>query len=285
MLPGEQSRIDVPHGISLRSELALRSLNLATAGGYLHERTDGQIPSIVFGRDEQGRHGNFHQDSYESICANAAWAKRLDKVHTASRRMRVRCDWQWKELDCCNSSDALLMNIFCHPRVFAGRSIRSLLQMERDAEPEFGFKPRVPLHREMMDCTEVDMRIGDLLVEAKLTESHFQWASPKLISRYRDLETVFDCSEIPIRNGKYRGYQLIRCALAAHALECSFCVFCDARRPDLIEVWYAILRAIRPVELRCRLKLLTWQELAATLPAELQEFLAMKYGIFGDVLS
>ena len=121
--------------------------------------------------------------------------------------------------------------------------------MERDAEPEFGFKPRVPLHREMMDCTEVDMRIGDLLVEAKLTESHFQWASPKLISRYRDLETVFDCSEIPIRNGKYGGYQLIRCALAAHALECSFCVFCDARRSDLIEVWYAVLRAIRPVEL------------------------------------
>jgi hypothetical protein len=283
MFHGEQTRIDVPHGISLRSELALRSLRLASACGYLHERTDGQIPSIVFGRDERGRHGNFHPESYESICANAAWAKRLDKVHTASRRMRIRCDWQWKELDCSNSSDALLMNIFCHPRVFAGSSIRSLLQMERNAEPEFGFKPRVPLHRGMTDRTEVDMRIGELLVEAKLTESHFQCASPKLISRYRDLATVFDCSELPVRNGKYGGYQLIRCALAAHALECSFCVFCDARRPDLIEVWYAILRAVRPVELRCRLKLLTWQELAGTLPCELQEFLAMKYGIFGDV--
>ena len=167
MLLDEQSRSNVPNGISLRSELALRSLNLASACRYLHDRTDGQIPSIVFGRDEQGRHGNFHPDSYQRICANAAWAKRLEKVHTASRRMRPRCDWQWKELDCCSSSDALLMNIFCHPKVLAGRSIQSMLHIERDAEPEFGFKPRVPLHRGMKDCTEVDMKIGELLVEAK----------------------------------------------------------------------------------------------------------------------
>jgi hypothetical protein len=278
----EQSRIDVPNGISLRSELALRSLKLASACEYVHERTDGRVPSIVFGRDEQGRHGNFHPDAYQRICANAAWAKRLEKVHTASRRMRVRCNWQWKELDCCSSSDALLMNIFCHPETLDGRAIRSMLHIEGHAEPEFGFKPRIPLHRGMKDSTEVDMKIGDLLVEAKLTESHFQWASPKLISRYRDLETVFDGSELPIRNGEYGGYQLVRGALAAHTLECSFCVLCDARRPDLIEVWYAILRAIRPVELRCRLKLLTWQELAETLPPDLQDFLAVKYGILGD---
>jgi hypothetical protein len=283
MLLDEQSRIDLPNGISLRCELALRSLKLASVYRYLHERTDGEIPSIVFGRDEQGRHGNFHQDSYQGICANAAWASRLDKVHTASRRMRLRCNWQWKELDCCSSSDALLMNIFCYPKVFAGREIQTMLNTDWDEEPEFGFKPRVPLHREMKDCTEVDMKIGSLLVEAKLTESNFQWASPRLISRYRDLEIVFDCSELPIRNGKYEGYQLIRGTLAAHALGCSFGVFCDARRPDLIEVWYKILRAVRPSELRCRLKLLTWQELAVTLPPDLRDFLAVKYGIMCSV--
>ncbi len=112
MLLSEQSRIDVPYGISLRSELAFRCLDLASVQGYLHERTDGEIPSIIFGRDERGRHGNFHPDAYRGICANAAWAQRLKKVHTASRRMRLRCNWQWKELDCCSSSDALLMNIF-----------------------------------------------------------------------------------------------------------------------------------------------------------------------------
>ena len=76
-----------------------------------------------------------------------------------------------------------------------------------------------------------------------------------------------------------RGYQLIRGVLAAHATGGSFCVLCDARRPDLIENWYSVMRAVRSCVLRCRLQLLTWQELAAVLPRSLQKFLAAKYGI------
>lgn len=279
MVLREQFRGNLPSGVSLRAELSIRSLKLASAHGYLHARTDGQVPSVIFGRDEEGRHGNFHPDAYRRILDREAWAKRLDKVHTASKRMRVRSDWQWKELDCSNSSDALLMNIFCYPEVARLRRIRTVLGLEGDVEPEFGFKPRVPLQGGRSDNTEVDMKIGDLLVEAKLTESGFQCASHKLISRYRDFDAVFDPSELSHRNGKQGGYQLIRGALAAYALGSSFCVLCDSRRPDLVEVWYSILRAVRPAELRCRLKLLTWQEIASVLPPELQNFLALKYGI------
>ena len=71
----------------------------------------------------------------------------------------------------------------------------------------------------------------------------------------------------------------IRGTLAAYATGRSFCVLCDSRRPDLIEGWYRVMRAVRPAELRCRLKLLTWQELASAVPEELQQFLATKYGI------
>jgi hypothetical protein len=39
------------------------------------------------------------------------------------------------------------------------------------------------------------------------------------------------------------------------------------------------MAAVRSAELRVRLKVLTWQELAALLPAALQEFLDLKYGI------
>jgi len=282
MASGEQFPIKIPSGISLRSELSLRGLRHALTHGYLHERTDGQIPSILFGRDENGRHGNFHPDAYQRICANEAWARRLEKVHTASKRMRPRSDWQWKELDCSNSSDALLMNIFCHPETMAGARIRTLLNAESAASPEFGFKPRIPLQTGRSDSTEVDVKIGELLIEAKLTESDFQWASPKLISRYRDLETVFDRAELPTRNGRYGGYQLIRGALATYNSGCSYCILCDARRPDLVEVWFRVLRAVRLVEIRCRMKLLTWQELAVTLPNALQNFLAEKYGIFPE---
>ena len=66
---------------------------------------------------------------------------------------------------------------------------------------------------------------------------------------------------------------------AARAQEASFCVIHDARRPDLREAWFAVMAAVRTAEMRVRLKVLTWQELAAALPAELRAFLEIKYGI------
>jgi hypothetical protein len=265
--------------LGLRLDLCTRALSHARFNSSLYETTDGGIPSIVFGLDDLGRHGNFHPASFARIQANPQWARRLQKVHTASKRQRLRSNWRWRELDCANSSDALLMNIFCYPNVPTARSTRLLLGANPDADPHFGVKPRVPLHQGKQDATEIDMQLGDLLVEAKLTESNFQQSHPRLIHRYRDLEEVFDPTELPVADGKHTGYQLIRGTLAAHATGKSFCVLLDARRPDLTEAWFRIMRAVRTANLRSRLKLLTWQELASTLPPELQIFLNAKYGI------
>jgi hypothetical protein len=71
----------------------------------------------------------------------------------------------------------------------------------------------------------------------------------------------------------------LRNVLAACALRCSFCVLVDGRRPDLTEAWYAVMKCVKPVELRTALRILTWQELAWVLPSRLQAFLATKYGI------
>ena len=123
------------------------------------------------------------------------------------------------------------------------------------------------------------MKLGDLLVEAKLTETDFQTAPIERVERYLDFEEVFDPAEL-IRSGdRIPGYQLIRGVLAAHASGESFCVFCDARRSDLIEKWHSVIRAVRSYNLRSRMKVLTWQELATALPAPLQQFLGTKYGI------
>jgi len=174
------------------------------------------------------------------------------------------------------------MNIFCHPEVMTSTRVQAMLGIDAGTVPEFGFKPRTPMLGGRRDATEVDMKAGNLLVEAKLTESDFQSARPDLIYRYRDLETVFDLSELPVRNNRQSCYQLIRGTLAAHATECAFCVLCDARRPDLIEAWFQVIRAVRLFDLRSRLKLLTWQELAAILPQDLQWFITNKYGIGAD---
>jgi hypothetical protein len=84
------------------------------------------------------------------------------------------------ELDSCTSSDALLMNIFCHPSVSRDDRVRALLGAEPGLSPCFGYKARVPLANGRFDRTEVNLRVGDLLIEAKLTESDFQ-SAPKVV--------------------------------------------------------------------------------------------------------
>jgi hypothetical protein len=401
----------------LRRDLSARAQHLARTHDLLHEISPGSNPAVIFGRDDHGRHGNFHPASDTTICANPAWLRRLAKPHTASRRSRARKDWQWMELDSANSSDALLMNIFCHPGVFNGHTlapaVANLLNVDPTAQPCFGINPGVPLKtvrkikrrttqslqtnlnqasepqtsntagapyldseiwaletptaastttdQTLTDRTEIDLQLGNLFLEAKLTESNFQTAAPRLIERYRDLETVFDLTRLPrkllhtpashppaedysqledspeieedpeiefdpvtnepaaadvnavilsraknprisskpprtptrakatiaaqaVQNASstrtlIHGYQLIRNVLAAYASDTGFCVLCDARRHDLIEIWYAILSAVHSYTFATRLKLLTWQELSTTLPQDLQQFLEAKYGI------
>ena len=123
------------------------------------------------------------------------------------------------------------------------------------------------------------MKLGGLLVEAKLTESDFQTCNYSVLEKYRDFKTVFDISELPRSGDQYISYQLIRNVLAGYASGLRFCVMLDARRQDLIEAWYRIMRCLREAELRTRCKVLTWQELSSSLPPRLQSFLESKYGI------
>jgi hypothetical protein len=266
--------------------------------------------------------------------------RRFDKIHAQAARSlpkpELEPDRRWRELDSSMSSDALLMNVFCTPGVAESAAVQNALGTEGDAAPVFGWKARVPLVNGRFDRTEVDMRLGTLLVEAKLTEGDFQAREAGIVEAYRDFDAVFDRellprvelppkrrtersefpeeysqefeslvdaterspgsppgfealtgsslsaegfrSNVPDTAG-YASYQLIRNVLAAYAGECSFCVVHDERRPDLREEWFRVMAAVKSAELRVRLKVLTWQELAALLPDKLQEFLDWKFGI------
>src|SRR5207245_1496443 len=229
----------------LRRELSVRGQQIAVTNGSVHETTAAEVPSVIFGRNESRQHGNFYPASYRNICAHPEWARRLAKVHTGSRRASPRAGWRWKELDCANTSDALLMNIFCCRRTLSNRALSSMLGVSAGNVPQFCFKPAIPLRSGRTDRTEIDMRLGDLMVEAKLTETDFQTAPSRMIERYRDLDEVFDREDLMMSGDAIRGYQLIRGVLAAYATGGSFCILCDARRPDLIENWYAVMRAVR----------------------------------------
>jgi hypothetical protein len=350
----------------LRRELGLR--NQRWAQGRPHVESYGNPPVIVYAPEhptdeglsvgtppESERHGNFFDAAYAAISARPEWLRRFDKVHAQGRALpRADSGRRWRELDSSMSSDALLMNVFCTPAVAESPALRRALGVDGDQPPVFGWKARVPLRSGRFDRTEVDMRLGSLLVEAKLTESDFQIKASTVLEAYRDFDEVFERELLPrvqlasnrhrevaefpenysqefevtevseevcertssesetcvpcsgldasasarmenrvfapsscqpahansvTGDDAYAGYQLIRNVLAAYAQGCSFCVVHDERRPDLREAWFEVMAAVKSAEMRVRLKVLTWQELAPMLPEDLQEFLDLKYGI------
>jgi hypothetical protein len=307
----------------LRLELGRR--NRRHARGRAHVESYGGFPVVVYA-PEDGRHGNFFDAAYAAIAARPEWMRRFDKVHAQGARSLPKAERRWRELDSSMSSDALLMNVFCAPGVAESAIVRQMLGVENNELPAFGWKARVALRNGRFDRTEVDMRWGGLLVEAKLTEADFQTRQAAVVEGYRDFEEVFDRELLPrvemrttrrrtavefaeeftqeweaegdeaaaqafqaeiVQRAReqepaepgYPGYQLIRNVLAAYAQGCSFCVMHDERRPDLREAWFRVMAAVKSAEMRVRLKVLTWQELAAVLPEALQAFLDAKYGI------
>lgn len=271
----------LPHVARLRRELSWRNQQFALAKNLPHALSYGEVPTVCYQPVENDiAHGNFLRATYQAIVANPEWVLRLRKHHSQAARCLPQTDrGNWRELDSSASSDALLMNCFCLPGVLRNGRVQDLLGVERGSVPQFGFKPRVPLANGKFDRTEVDMRLGNLLVESKLTESNFQSCIPEKVECYRDFFDAFDSRRLPQFGKKYLCYQLIRNVLAASAYGYSVCLLADERRWDLIEAWYGVISCVIPGDLRLRCKVLTWQELAVLLPAKLRRFLDEKYGI------
>ena len=264
---------------ALRQELSERARAFALARDLPHALSYGNSQTVCF-EPHPGGHGNFIPASYRAILKRPGWNRRLLKVHTHSKRaLPPRSTGRWCELDSSNSSDALLMNIFCYPGLLSNQNLMALLGVEKGCKPEFGFKARVPLANGRADRTEVDLKLGSLLIESKLTESDFQRRSCAIVGGYKDFAQVFDPRPLPRVNELFSSYQVIRNILAAYSMACSFCLLFDARRPDLKEAFFAVLRCVNSAELRSRCKLLSWQELKPALPPKLRSFISEKYGI------
>src|SRR6185437_6152610 len=178
----------------LRLEIAAR--NRTYSRGRAHVESYGSAPVIVYSPEGEG-HGNFFDPAYAAISARADWMRRFNKVHAQAARSLPRAERRWRELDSSTSSDALLMNIFCTPGVLASPALRRALGIEDNAEPVFGWKARVPLVSGRFDRTEVDLRIGSLLIESKLTEGDFQICQAQMVEQYRYLDAVFDRALLP----------------------------------------------------------------------------------------
>jgi hypothetical protein len=166
-----------------------------------------RLPSRMFPHPESAQHGNFSDRSYRAILANPDWNCRLNKHHAQIKALPPAPHGHWRELDSCNSSDALLMNVFCYPGVLRRPAVSRLLGTGKRETPQFGLKARVPLSNGRTDQTEVDLQLGELLIEAKLTETSFQTRAKNVVEGYRDFSHIFERKCLPQSREQYFSYQ------------------------------------------------------------------------------
>ena len=277
----------------LRSELLERAEAFTARTGlepYVY-RSKGQTPTVLFkkhGSVGAPQHGNFMPASYAAIQGTPTWEQRLGKPHSQRvRALHEQDQASAKELDSCTSSDALLMNIFCHPSTGTNRQLAALFGLKGTLALEFGFKANLPFAGGGTEprSSEIDLKLSDgplgrtVLIEAKLTEHDFTSREKMHVEHYSGFAQVFTTHQLPIEGDKYRHYQLLRNVLAANHFNGWFCLVCDQRRQDLQDAWREVMQAVTSSKLRSRCRMITWQQIATTLPVELQAFLEEKYGI------
>lgn len=224
---------------------------------------------------------NFFDESWNLISKNPQYFNRTKKIHSHFDSIIPLV----YEMQSSNSSDALAMNIFCHPKIKEWKGIRNLFQLPIISTIEFGFKPqiiKIVNGNTICDSTEVDVFINNSIIgECKLTEEDFTSKSKKEVEQYKEFKNVFHIDKLIQNETKYHNYQLIRNILAANQHDCHFILFCDIRRPDLAKSFYQTIRCIKDdyINLRTRCEIIYWQDIAQVVGQDLKKFLNEKYGL------
>ena len=212
---------------------------------------------------------NFHTKSFRNIQSNDKWQKRTQKKHSHFVDGIL-------EMQSSNSSDALLMNIFCYPGLKKWKGIQKLLNFDQTEEFQFGWNPKFDNENRQYP-TEIDLKIGNRIFEAKLTESSFTSKSKDVIRSYPDFESVFNEEILTLPNGMISNYQLVRNILAAYKYDYNFTVIIDSSRIDLLREITKIIKSIRLDDLRKRIDFITWQEITGKLGNDLKSYISEKY--------
>ncbi|MCI5130021.1 MAG: hypothetical protein D3904_00515 [Candidatus Electrothrix sp. EH2] len=249
---------------TLKQELRCCALAFAEKRGM---KVDSSHSTAVFFSDIKDC---FHPDSYQEILKNPDRKARIQKTHSHVSGA--------KEMQSSNSSDALLMNIFCHPEIGKWKGMSKLIGGEID-EVEFGFSGKVTCCDGKTDRTEIDVRLTGCLCEAKLTESNFTTKRAEIVEKYVQLKDVFHVESLPCKEDDYENYQLIRNFLAAAQHKRKHILFCDERRPDLVRRYMETVSCLREVQHSTDCRVIFWQELVAVCGSSLRMWMKEKYGM------
>ena len=212
---------------------------------------------------------SFHEMTYQNILSNEDWEKRTKKIHSHFNDGTL-------EMQSSNSSDALLMNIFCYPEFQQWKGPTQLLSIDSNSEIEFGWNPKFD-NENIGHPTEIDAKIGNHIFEAKLTEESFTTKTKDVVRRYGDFNTVFDEDLLLNNDGNINNYQLVRNILTAYKYNFDFTVLLDESRIDLIREFLNVIKAVRISNLKKKIGFLTWQELSDVCGKKLKDYIISKY--------
>ena len=246
--------------------LVIRQAAITYAADHQLALDEAPTSAVIF----QQISDNFHPKSWTAIAATADWRLRTQAPHQQLPGIL--------QMQSSNSSDALLMSIFCHPNIADWKGVSDLLGCLVES-PRFGFKALVRKDGTEGDATEIDLAVGDCLIEAKLTEKDFTEKDIADVSHYSDLTSLFHVGNLPVRNGRYQNYQVIRNLLAAIQHRKRHILLCDERRPDLVRSYFETVSCLKDVEHRKRCRVIFWQEIARAGGDDLKTYLEARYGI------
>ncbi|MDO8316677.1 MAG: hypothetical protein Q7T12_04060 [Flavobacterium sp.] len=224
---------------------------------------------------------SFQKDSFSNIKSNKKYNDRTQKKHSNVQTKNAGI----LEMQSSNSSDALAMNVFCHPDFSKWEEMKKLFQVNEFTSIVFGYKAKVDKiinNVNKKDNTEVDVFLNEnLIIECKLTEKDFSSKKMDIVEHYSEFKNVFHIDKLLKTKTHYQNYQLIRNILAANQHNAQFILICDMRRPDLVESYHQTLTCIKDeyLDLKNNCKIIYWQDLAKVVSDELNVFLNEKYGI------
>jgi hypothetical protein len=213
---------------------------------------------------------NFHPQSFASISSCPDWELRTRKAHQNVPGVL--------EMQSSNSSDALLMNIFCHPQIRHWKGVSKLLKEDFD-KILFGFPAMVSISGGQQDSTEIDMALTGTFCEAKLTELDFTQKGAEIVEQYDNLHRDFHVKALERNGDYYENYQIIRNLLASIQHNRKHILVCDERRPDLVRRYMETASCLKEVRHRKNCRVVFWQELIEACGTPLQQWVGEKYGM------
>ena len=261
----------------LRRELTLRAIAYAQRHNLPHFLSKGGTVFFEPYLDATGVtcHGNFFAPSYQVIRHDPDWAALLNHGVTNANTIPRLKQGMAMETDSSCSTVALTMSLFCLPEL--QEALETLLQTQR-ARPLFAGEGKGGNKRKRNRQLEPDVILGggQVCLWAVLAESLTGAITIAELEQNPALHRYADCQRLAVSGGIVRYADVLKMYLAAQQQGARFVLLADQRRQDIARAYRRVMQAARAGD-NCRL--ITWQELAAAMPAAAQKYMFEKYGI------